>query len=206
MKKPQMWLIGLVGSLLYLPSSVFVDAWAIPFFRTADHFTRTEGAIAASLTLSGWILSSFASGYLSDRFKTRKIPLTIAAFGATIVSSILIFVPNYNIIQIYILLFTLGLFCGPHPLCFSLSKENCSHDISGTAVAFTNFMIMIGGAILQPVVGIILEHLDRAASTTHSIFQYTEHDFSIALSVIPIGLLIACFCVFFIKETYGNKN
>ncbi len=206
MKKPQMWLIGLVGALLYLPSSVFVDAWAIPFFRTVNHFSRPEGAMAASLTLAGWIISSFISGYLSDRYKTRKIPLLIAAFGATIVSCILIFLPNHSITVIYGLLFALGIFCGPHPLCFSLSKENCSHEISGTAVAFTNFVIMAGGMILQPVVGDILEHIDRAASSAHALVHYTGHDFSIALSVIPIGLLIACFCTFFIKETYGNKN
>ena len=206
MKKPQMWLIGLVGALLYLPSSVFVDAWAIPFFRTADHFTRPEGAMAASLTLAGWIVSSFISGYLSDHYKTRKIPLIIAAFGATVISTILIFGHIHNITIIYCLLFTLGLFCGPHPLCFSLSKETCSHDISGTAVAFTNFLIMAGGMILQPVVGDILEHVDRAASVAGAAAHYTGHDFSIALSVIPIGLLIACFCTFFIKETFGNKN
>jgi fucose permease len=72
-KKPQMWVIGVVGALLYLPSSVFVDAWAIPFFRTARHFTAQQGAYAASLTLAGWIISSFVSGYLSDRFETRKV-------------------------------------------------------------------------------------------------------------------------------------
>lgn len=206
MKKPQMWLIGLVGALLYLPSSVFVDAWAIPFFRTARGFTAQQGALAASLTLAGWIISSFVSGYLSDRYETRKIPLLIAGFGATIISSILIFMHIHNITAIYCLLFSLGIFCGPHPLCFSLSKENCSHDISGTAVAFANFVIMSGGMILQPVVGDILEHIDKIASSAGSSAHYTGHDFSIALSVIPIGLLIACFCTFFIKETYGNKN
>lgn len=206
MKKPQMWIIGLVGALLYLPSSVFVDAWAIPFFRTARHFTAQQGALAASLTLAGWIISSFASGYLSDRFKTRKIPLLIAGFGATIICSILIFKPINNFMEIYVLLFLLGIFCGPHPLCFSLSKENCSHAISGTAVAFTNFVIMAGGMILQPVVGDILAHIDRAAAMAGATAQYTSHDFSIALGVIPVGLLIACFLTFFIKETFGTQK
>lgn len=206
MKKPQMWVIGLVGALLYLPSSVFVDAWAIPFFRTARHFSAEQGALAASLTLAGWIISSFVSGYLSDRFETRKIPLLIAGFGATIICSILIFKPIHSFMEIYVLLFLLGIFCGPHPLCFSLSKENCPHDISGTAVAFTNFVIMAGGMILQPVVGDILEHIDKKAAMINATTQYTAHDFSIALSVIPVGLLIACFLTFFIKETFGTQK
>lgn len=204
-KMPQMWLIGLVGALLYLPSSVFVDAWAIPFLKTARHFSRSEAAFGASLTLAGWIISSFTAGFLSDRFETRKIPLMIAAIGSTIVCSMIIFLPIQSHTIILGLLFLLGIFCGPHPLCFSLSKENCPHEISGTAVAFANFVIMSGGMILQPLVGDILEHL---SGTTASGAQaaYTSWDFSVALSIIPLGLIIAYFATLFIKETFGKQN
>lgn len=205
MKMPQMWLIGLVGALLYLPSSVFVDAWAIPFLKTARHFTRGEAALGASLTLAGWIISSFAAGYLSDRFQTRKIPLMIAAIGATIICSIIIFFPVQNHDVILGLLFMLGIFCGPHPLCFSLSKENCPHEISGTAVAFANFVIMSGGMILQPLVGIVLAHL--SGSTAPDVTAvYSNWDFSVALSIIPVGLIVAYFATLFIQETYGKHN
>ena len=204
-KMPQMWLIGLVGALLYLPSSVFVDAWAIPFLKSARHFTRSEAAVGASLTLAGWIISSFLAGYLSDRFETRKIPLIIASIGSAIICSSIIFLPIQNHEIILALLFMLGLFCGPHPLCFSLSKENCSHEISGTAVAFANFIIMSGGMILQPVVGDILAHLaGRTATGAQAVF--TNWDFSIALSIIPIGLIAAYFATLFIKETFGKPN
>jgi len=205
MKMPQMWLIGLVGALLYLPSSVFVDAWAIPFLKSARHFTSTQAAMGASLTLAGWIISSFTAGYLSDRFKTRKIPLMIAAVGSTIVCSTIIFAPINNHLIVYALLFTLGLFCGPHPLCFSLSKENCPHEISGTAVAFANFVIMAGGMILQPLVGWFLSYL-HGASTAGTPTIYSTWDFSIALSIIPIGLIIAYFVTLFIQETFGKHN
>lgn len=204
MKMPQMWLIGLVGALLYLPSSVFVDAWAIPFLKSTHHFTAQEAATGALLTLTGWVISSFISGYLSDHFKTRKTPLMIAAVGSTIVCSIIIFSPISSHFVIYALLFTLGLFCGPHPLCFSLSKENCSHEISGTAVAFTNFVIMLGGMVLQPVVGYFLEFLSHAPATADTVYSNT--DFAIALSVIPLGLLIAYFITLFIQETYGSQK
>src|SRR3990167_4290535 len=31
---PQMWLIGIIGCLLYLPSSVFLDLWGIPYLKS----------------------------------------------------------------------------------------------------------------------------------------------------------------------------
>lgn len=203
MKTPQMWLIGLVGALMYLPSSVLVDAWAIPFLKTARHFSRTDAAFAASLTLAGWIISSFTAGFLSDYLKTRKIPLIIGSLGGIVVSSIVIFVPLAHTISMYIALFLLGICCGPQPLCFAMSKENCSHEISATAVSFANFVIMIGGMILQPAVGLFLVYLSHSTAQ-HT--AYTSHDFSVALSIIPIGLVLAFLTTLFIKETYGNPS
>jgi MFS family permease len=205
MKMPQMWLIGLVGALLYLPSSVFIDAWAIPFLKTARHFTRSEAAFGASLTLAGWIISSFTAGYLSDRFETRRIPLLIATLGAAAISACILFLPIMNHDVLYCLLFSLGLFCGPHPLCFSLSKENCPHEISATAVSFANFVIMIGGMIMQPTVGEFLGLLSNTTTKTVNAV-YSNWDFSIALSILPIGLIIAYFATLFIKETFGKQN
>ena len=206
MKQPQMWLIGLVGALLYLPASVFIDAWAIPFLKTARHFTAAEGAFGASMTLAGWILSSFASGFISDRFKTRKIPLMVSAIGATVVSSAILFLPIMNVVFMDTLLFLLGVCCGPHPLCFTLSKENCPHEISGTAVAFANFVIMMGGMLLQPTVGALLAMLGRLTTAPGTEVVYTNWDFSVALSVIPIGLIIAYFITLFIRETYNSQK
>ena len=204
MKMRQMWLIGLVGALLYLPSSVFIDAWAIPFLKTARHFSRTDAAFGASLTLAGWIISSFAAGILSDHFGTRKIPLLIAALGAALVSSLILFLPIGSHDLMYCLLFALGLFCGPHPLCFSLGKENCPHDISATAVAFTNFVIMVGGMMIQPAVGEFLAFLSNSTNSSADVV-YSNMDYSIALSIIPIGLIIAYFATLFIQETFGKQ-
>lgn len=204
MKMPQMWLIGVVGALLYLPSSVFVDAWGIPFLKTARHFTAAEGATGVSVVLSGWILSSFATGILSDHFHTRKIPLIISAVGSAIIASSLVFLPIYNVYTIYALLFFLGVFCGPHPLCFALSKENCPVEISGTAVSFANFLIMLGGMLIQPAVGELLSLLHHGENLPQS--AYSNLDFSIALGIIPIGLMVSLFLTLLIKETFGRHH
>ncbi|MCX7121670.1 MAG: MFS transporter, partial [Gammaproteobacteria bacterium] len=204
MKMRQMWLIGLVGALLYLPSSVFIDAWAIPFLRTARHFSRADAAFGVSLTLAGWIISSFAAGFLSDRFGTRKIPLMVATLGAAVVSALILFLPIGSHNLMYGLLFALGLFCGPHPLCFSLGKENCPHDISATAVSFTNFVIMVGGMIVQPSVGAFLAFLSNSSNSNANVI-YSNVDYSIALSIIPAGLIVAYFITLFIHETFGKQ-
>lgn len=201
MKNRQMWFIGIVGALLYLPSSVFLDVWAIPYLRYVHHFTPEQAAWGVSVMLMGWIVSSFASGALSDIFGTRKKPLMVACFMATIVSSIILFLHGLPFYLLYPLLFIFGLCCGPHPLCFTLSKENNPHKISGTAIAFANFVIMMGGFIFQPVVGDILDWL-WDGRLENGIRIYTPYHYTLALSIMPLGLFIAGLITLFIKETY----
>src|SRR3990167_361966 len=201
-RNPQMWLIGSVGALLYLPASVFLDVWAIPYLRNVYHLTPQAAALGVSLMLGGWICSSFTSCALSDLLGTRKKPLMISSFIGIFISAALIFATSMPTYLLYSLLFVFGLCCGPHPLCFTLSKENNAHAISGTAVSFANFVIMMGGFIFQPTVGKILDWLWEG-DMINGIRSYSAHDYRLALSILPIGLAIATVCTLLIKETYG---
>lgn len=204
-KHPQMWLIGIVGCLLYLPSSVFLDAWAIPYLRAVDHFSATAAADGAAVMLAGWIVSSFIVGFLSDLLGTRKVPLILATGSAAIIAAVLLYSHHLAPMMIYLLLFIFGLCCGPHPLCFALSKEHCDKKISGTAVSFTNFVIMMGGFLLQPLVGKLLD-LNWSGAMYHGIRQYSAHNYTVSLSIIPIALLLAFMLTLFLKETHQGKN
>ncbi len=199
-KNPQMWLIGIIGALLYLPSSVFLDAWAIPYLKAVYHLTPEQAAWGFSIMLTGWICSSFLTGALSDIFGTRKIPLVIATFSAAIIASIILYV-QLSTAALYVLLLIFGIMCGPHPLCFTLSKENNANKISGTALSFANFLIMMGGFIFQPVVGKLLD-IEWSGGIANGVHIYTSSDYTAALSIIPVGLIIAGVLSLMIKETY----
>lgn len=200
-RNPQMWLIGIVGSLLYLPSSVFLDVWAIPYLRNVHHLTAEQAALGVSIMLTGWIVSSFCSGAISDIFCTRKVPLFVASVMATAVACIILYAGALPVYLIFTLLLIFGICCGPHPLCFTLSKENNPHEISGTTVAFANFLIMMGGFIFQPVVGDVLDAL-WDGRMENGIRVYSPHTYTMALSIIPIGLFIAIILTLLIKDTY----
>lgn len=198
-KGSQIWIIGLVGALMYLPSSVFLDAWAMPYLQHVRFLSPTQAARAVSFLLGGWIFSSFCSGMLSDWLKTRKKPLQIACFIAAVIAAIILYMPNLSVTAMYTLMLFLGFACGPHPLCFALSKENYSPAISGTTVALTNFLIMMGGVIFQPVTARLLDWL--WAGRIVDGLRFYSNEYMWALSVLPLGLIIAGVAAFFIKET-----
>lgn len=199
---PQMWLIGIIGCLLYLPATVFLDLWGIPFLKSVYMLTSDQAVNISSLTFLGWIIGGPAIGAFSDRIKRRRTPLVVTGGIAAGLLSVIFYYPGLSLNQLYIMFFITGFCCGAHPLCFALGKENNPAPIAGTAVAVTNMLIMAGGAIFQPVVGKLLDFHTSSPVGANGLPVYTASDYTFALSIIPLGVALAIFLSFFLKETY----
>ncbi|MEO8401791.1 MAG: MFS transporter [Gammaproteobacteria bacterium] len=206
LSNPQMWLIGLIGFLFYLPASVFLDLWGIPYLKAAYQLTPEQAASAVSWTFVGWIIAGPSIGALSDKIKRRRSPLILSAVMSTLCLATIFYMPGLSRPVLYTLLFLVGVFCGAHPLCFALGKENSPNQISGTAVAFTNTLIMLGGMIFQPVVGKLLDNHAVNVVMQNGIPIYNASDYNYALTVIPVGLVVAIVLSFFLKETYCQSH
>lgn len=199
LKNPQMWLIGAIGLVLYLPACIFLDIWGIPYLKAVYNLTPAQANISISMIFIGWLISSPIIGSISDRIKSRKKPLIICSFIATILICLAFYTPGLSILDLNILLFSFGVCCGSHPLCFALSKENNPTNVAGSATALTNTMIMIGG-YLQPVVGLMLDyHWQGKIIANHKL--YTSSDYQFALSILPIALLLSTALCTMLKET-----
>lgn len=197
----QMWLIGIIGCLLYLPASVFLDLWGIPFLKGVHYLSTEQASSAISMAFIGWILSAPLIGSLSDHIQKRRLPLVVTSCLAACVICVLFYMPHLSTSALYILLFLLGASCGSHPLCFSLSRENNPNRMAGTSIAVTNFLIMMGGVICQPIGGILLDwHSVHAFK--NGIPVYSPSDYTIALSIIPLGLIVGALLTLKLKETH----
>lgn len=199
---PQMWLIGTIGCLLYLPASVFLDLWGIPYLKAVYQLTPEQAVKISSLTFFGWIIAGPVIGALSDKIKKRRMPLIVTGGMAAIFLCIVFYTPGLSLLSLHVLFFLVGFCCGAHPLCFALGKENNPIQISGTAVAVTNMLIMTGGAVFQPVVGKLLDLHTNSPLGADGLPVYTAADYTFALSVIPIGVALGIVLSFFLKETH----
>lgn len=199
---PQMWLIGIIGCLLYLPSSVFLDLWGIPYLKSVYELTSDQAVAISSYTFYGWIISGPIIGAISDKIRRRRMPLTATGFFAAVLLCVVFYVPGIHLTELYLIFFMIGFCCGAHPLCFALGKESNPIQISGTAVAVTNMLIMAGGAIFQPVVGKLLDLHTTSPIGANGLPAYAANDYTFALSVIPIGVALGIFLSLFLKETY----
>jgi MFS family permease len=205
-KNRQMWLIGIIGCLLYLPSSVFLDLWGISYLKAVHQLTSEQAVTALRYTFYGWVISGPIIGVISDKIKKRRMPLTLTGFFAALLLCIVFYVPGLTLSGLYVSFFMIGFCCGAHPLCFALGKENNPIQISGTAVAATNMLIMLGGLIFQPVVGVLLDLHAAGATGADGLPLYSSIDYTFALSVIPIGVALGILLSVFLKETYCESQ
>ena len=103
----------------------------------------------------------------------------------------------------FVLLFCIGFAGASQLLTFALVKDNNRSTTTGTAAGLNNMAVVAGGAVFQPLVGLILKVFWSGKSDDFGVPIYTVSNYEMGLIVVPICFLVGLFVsVFLIKETY----
>lgn len=198
---PQIWVVGAIGCLLYLPTDAFAELWAVPFFEQVYHFNSETAARVSSIIFLGWACGGFMVGWVSNKLKQRRLPITVGSTIAAILLSLVIFVPEFSPFTVSIVLLIFGIFSSAQVLVFAIGHELSSTKSAGTAIALTNMFVMLGGFVFQPLIGKVLDMM-WDGNIANGVHIYTTYTWQIALSILPIGLLLTLLLSLFLKETY----
>ena len=196
---PQVWLIGFVGACLYTSLSVFGELWGKSYLEHAHHLSKVDAAKSISCMFLGWAVGAPVAGYLSDWSGRRVLPLVVGAISAFICICIILYYPGLSYTALNILLFLYGLFSGTELIVFIMAKENSGAQLSGTVFAATNMIVTLGGVIFQPLVGKLLDTFGDSGMINGE-HIYTVVDYQVALSILPISLLLVTIAAFFLKD------
>lgn len=193
LKNPQIWLISIIGCFTFLPLSSFAEMWAVPYLETIG-YPKTQAAYASSMIFLGFGLGGPLFGLVSNWLCSRRIPLIVGALVSGVSATIIVMYPYLPIGYMLGALFLLGFFSSAEILVFAIGNDITPKSNSGTTIAIINMIVMLGGIILQPVIGIIL---DIISSSTASQYQT-------ALLVLPISLFIAAGLSIILTETFKS--
>lgn len=211
----QIWINGMYGCLVYLPATVFAELWGIPYLKNAHGLSLEAADLANSLLFLGFTIGAPLFGLLSDKLKRRKLPMIIGAVGAAIVMMMVLYMPGLTEFGLDVLMFVLGLLYSAQCIVFAVGRELSPNEAAGTAIAMTNMIVMLGAMFLQPLVGRLLDfslsvHTHAAGleslSTDKLAQLYTASDYQFALSIIPLGIVLAAILTFFLDETHADAN
>lgn len=205
LRSPQVWIIGFAGACLYTSLSVFGELWGKVYLQQAHHLTSADAAKTISSVFLGWAVGAPIAGYFSDRTGRRVLPLVVGAIMSLIFISIVLYYPGLSPRSLKVLLFFYGVFSAAEIIVFIMAKENSGAKLSGTVFAATNMIVTLGGVVFQPLVGKLLDSFgdSQLIGGEH---VYSVVDYQLALSILPISLLVLIVLAFFMKDFRTTVN
>jgi MFS family permease len=185
---------GLTGTLL-----AFGGLWGVPFLMAARGLDKTDAAGLISIGFVGWAIAAPLMGWISDRIGRRRPLILLGTGAATLSTGALVLWPAMPEAILVPTLFAQGGFSASMILCFALAKESNAPELNGASLGLINTFAVGGGAVLQPLVGIVLDSLWDGAMLDGAPV-YALADYRIGLAVLPFCCAISLVTTLFIKE------
>ena len=113
---------------------------------------------------------------------------------------IMLYIP-ISVVTLSVTNFLFGFFLSSFLVCFTMIREINAPAVAATAIGFMNAFDAFLGALSDPLTGKFLD-MGWDGHMQNGIPVYTVADYTISLSIIPIGLFIGFILTLFIKETY----
>lgn len=189
----QLWLNGLFVGLSFTVITVFGAMWAIPFLEIKLHCSLSQASLMDAMLFLGAAISCPLFGYLTRLIRRRLLILSSCLITSALLFVVLFF-PILGLWQMAFFMFLIGISCGAYMLAYSIANELAPIGALSTCTGFINTLAMLSAPLFQPWIGYLL---DTKHGIDHSI---SLSSFQNALSIVPIGLCIAGFLVFFLPD------
>lgn len=191
-RAPQIWVVAVVSAGLTAPILAFAGLWGVPYLVQAYGIDRSAAGAATSAMLLGWAAGAPLAGWASDRIARRKAPMILGT--AILLAGWLGFIlwPAPPLGAIYPLFAAIGVASGVGILGFAIVRDRVGVEASGSASAIVNTCIMGSGALVQLLLGALLD-LGWEGRIESGVRIYSLEDYRSALLVLPAlaGLALA---------------
>lgn len=196
----QTWLNALYAGFLFGPTAVIGEAIGPAYLQYGRGLGMHAAAFATGLIFIGWGISGPLSGWLSDKIGRRKPLMILSAASGLILTTLFVFLPSLDQTTTYIIFFVFGATNTGVAIAYAVSTELHDRNVVGTSIAFTNMTSIFVGALLQPLVGRLVDMV--SGSRAYNVETLLLSDFQAGLRILPLCSLIALILAFTIKETY----
>jgi predicted MFS family arabinose efflux permease len=199
-RKKEIWLAGAVGGLMYLPITAFAEMWGVPFLKMTYHISEGTASIGTMAMFIGMAIGGPLSGTAAEKMKSYRLTMMLASALLCLLFFAVAYAQFISFLGVVFLLFWIGVLLGAQVLSFSLSQVQSPKQTSGTAAALTNAVIMLGGLIVQPLLGVILDLFWDQKTNASGIRIYSPETYRWAIFVLPLCLLGSVILLFFMQE------
>lgn len=187
----QSWLAGMIGGLLFLPTTIGALVWATSFLHAGENMSMAAAATDASMVPIGWVIGCPLLGYIADKIGRRKPVLIVGALVMLGAGLTAIYVPP-GVLPPFSMALTLGIASGAAMIPFSMMKETNPSQVKGTAAGVMNFLVFVTTGIMSPFISRLMVPQGT---------PLTLHEFQNGFLPLVGGVVVAIILSFFLRET-----
>ncbi len=191
---------GLCGSFF-----AFAGLWATPFLTQAQGMTRSVAANHVSLYFVGFAVGCVLMGTLSDRLGKRKPVLIVSSHLYLLMWLALLFDLSMPLLASYALFTLMGVVTAGFTLTWACAKEVNAPLLSGMSTSVTNMAGFLAGAVLQPLVGWVMDRQWQGGLTAGGARLFSPQDFHAGLLLLAAVAAFGTASSWWIRET-GCRN
>lgn len=190
---PQSYLCGFTAGLLFLPTTIGAQTWAVPFLQSGLQMEYGDAVNRAATVSLGWVIGCPLLGYFADHFGRRKPVLIAGAVVAMFATAALIYLPH-DVVRPYSLGLVLGIASGAAMIPYTIIKEVNPDHAKGSATGAINFLVFALSAVLASLFGNALARQADGGELSFGVFQHVGWPL-----IAGVGLAIVL--ALFIRET-----
>jgi len=179
-------LFALLSIGLYAPLSVLADLWGTAFFITKFGFEKGQAAQIIMLLYVGLAIGCLIMPGYCEKKGILNLGIRICIISLFVLYSMILYGPAMGAITLSVALLLIGFCGGAEMMCFTGAVSGATTYNTGLIIGFVNTFNMLGGAIIQHLVGFRLDIKWDGAMNEHGVRIYTTEQFTYALSMLVI--------------------
>lgn len=186
---------GLCGSFF-----AFGGLWATPYLMSVHELGRISAANHISLYFGGFAVGCLLIGTVSDRIGRRKPVLFCTGLACCAIWLVWLSGVRMPVAASLALFGLMGITTAAFTLSWACAKEVNPPQLSGMSTSIVNMGGFVSAALLQPIVGLIM---DRGwdGAVVAGVRQYAPDTFTPALALLAAIAVSGTLASLFLRET-----
>lgn len=193
------WLLFLAAGFSSAPLLTFAGLWGVPYLTQIYGLERSQAALLTSTMLLAWAVGGPTLGALSDRIQRRKPPYLFANLATALLWGVFLFADLPQPL-LYPLFAAIGFTSGGLIIGFAFAREANHPAVAGTVGGVVNMSILGFAAILQPLLGVILDR-NWDGSLAAGVPVYSAEAYFLAFSCLFSCAILSVIAMLPVRET-----
>ena len=185
---------------VYTPLSVLADLWGTAFLIEKYGLSSFDAAHLSMMMYCGLAISSLLLPGFCERYKILDRAIQVCSVLLLFFFALVLYGPHFSQLGVGILFVLTGICCGAEMMCFTGAAQSATSSNSGVTIGVVNTLNMLGGAILQQIIGDILDKRWSGTVDSYGVRMYSVEEYSVALSVLLIVIVICALSSFSLRK------